>query len=290
MKNIAAERRRSDRLWLTIPLRVEGADSNGQIVGYTGRAISLNRHGGRIQIPQELDWDHSIRLRSPMGQHEAEFRVVETIASHEDRGCECGVECLDKENNFWGIEFPSHEDQAVDAKVLLECGMCHTVALMPLTFLEIATLRTIGMVGMYCSKCGAETPWRYAEMRVPACRQPEQPWSSVEREARCLTSITESAGRVHRRVYMQMPLWIHAHYGDSDYVRIENISRIGFSFSSERKYLQGEIVRAAFPIASMSLHAKISLRIVREQPIEGSTIRFYGATFESRTSSKPVRA
>ena len=35
-----------------------------------------------------------------------------------------------------GIEFPSDEDDAVDRKTRIECGMGHTIALMPLVFLK----------------------------------------------------------------------------------------------------------------------------------------------------------
>jgi hypothetical protein len=45
-------------------------------------------------------------------------------------------ECFIKQVNLRGIEFPSDEDDAVDGKVLVECGMCHTIALMPLALSE----------------------------------------------------------------------------------------------------------------------------------------------------------
>jgi hypothetical protein len=282
MNHAVAERRRSDRLWLTFPLRIVGVDSKGQTFEYPGRAISLNRHGGRIQIPKRFDRGQPIRLRSPIGHYEGEFRVVETITGLGENSCECGVECLNHEYNFWGIEFPSEEDGALDAKGLLECGMCHTIALMPLAFLEIETLRTINMVGLDCPKCSEVTFWRYAEMRVPTFREREPARSSMDRQASWITSITESVERGHRRVYMHMPLGISDCCGNSDLVRTENISDCGFCFSSEREYLRGEIVKAAFPIASMTQLTQMPARIVREQVIEGSPSKIYGATFEGR--------
>ncbi|HLY60585.1 MAG TPA: PilZ domain-containing protein [Terriglobia bacterium] len=275
------ERRRSDRLWVTFPLRVGGLDSHGQTVEYPGRAVNLNRHGGRIQIAQEIDPGQSIRVRSPIGRFEAEFRVVDTIASHRGQGCECGVERLNDEEDFWGIEFPSRGDEALDAKVLLECDTCHRISLVPLAFMEIETLRMIGMVGLDCPKCSEVTFWRYAEIRVPSNRESGHGQSLIEGQANWIKAISSSVDRGHPRVYMQMPLAIRDYKGISDMVRTENISECGLYFSTEKTYSRGEIVTAAFPLASITQLSHLPARIVREWVMEGSPSRFYGATFEA---------
>ena len=282
------ERRRSDRIWLTIPLRAEVVDPSGRMVEHPGRAVNLSRHGGRIEMPQMIDRGQPIRLRSPLGRHLAEFRVVEAIPGYGENGCECGVECLNEEDNFWGIEFPSHVDDAVDAKVLLECGMCRTIALKPLSLAETQTLIANDNLTRHCAKCAGATLWWYAEIRVPWNRQPERQQSSIVRQARWITAITEFVERSHRRVHMQMALWIRGRYGDSDSVRTENVSKLGFSFSSEEKHFRGEIVTAAFPVASMTQQTPMPARIVHEQVLGGSTSRIYGARFEPQTRSKPL--
>ncbi len=287
MTNATGERRRSDRIWLTIPLRAEVVDSNGRTVEYPGRAVNLSRHGGRIEMPQTLDRGQSIRLRSPLGRHEAEFRAVETIPYYGENGCECGVECLNKEDNFWGIEFPSHVDDAVDAKVLLECCMCHTIALKPLSLSETQALVANDTLSRYCTKCSGATLWWYAEIRVPWNRQPERAQNSIEGQRRFITAFTEFVNRGHRRVHMQIPLWIRGRYGDSDNIQTVNISKVGFSFSSEEKHLRGEIMTATFPFASMTQQTPMPARIVREQVVEGSASKIYGAKFEPQTSIKP---
>jgi hypothetical protein len=277
-------------LWLTIPLQVEGVDSSGQIVRYRGRAINLSRHGGRIQVPRKLAGDGRIGLWNPVGNTEAEFRVVETIASHGDEGGEYGVECLEQEKNFWGIEFCSHRDEVQDARALLNCGLCRSLALIPLTTAEIERLRTAGMTGRYCAKCSALTHWWYADMSVLKYREQERPQSSVEREARWLIPAVDTAERGHPRVHMQMPLWLRGSYGYSDEVQAENISQFGFSFSSEKKYQRGEMVRAAFPIAPVIGQTQIPSRIVRQQNLKGSDRKIYGAAFEPQKSLKPFGA
>src|SRR5690242_20672304 len=199
--------RRSDRLWLTIPLRVMGTDSSGQKFECSGRAINLNRYGGRLQVTQILEPGLRIRLRNPMGPCVAEFRVVETIPTDGEVACECGVECLNDEINFWGIEFPAVvEEKGHEAKVLLECRSCHTVAFVSLAFLEVATLSTINMVGLECPKCEDLTFWQFAEVRVPVQRELEWPLDTPKRESNWIAALSDFAERGHRRAYVQMAL------------------------------------------------------------------------------------
>jgi hypothetical protein len=279
----ASERRRSARLWMTIPLSVEGLDSGGRTMEYEGRAIGLNRYGARIQIPRSLDKGQAVRVKSPMGRCEAEFRVVEPIASRGEKGGEYGMECLNEKDNFWGIEFPKSEG-AADATVLLECGICHSVALLPLTLSEVEALRSIGMVGIPCHTCAAVSPWRYAELRVPPHRGGAVR-RSVEGQPDGISSVIEAIDRGHRRVYMQLPIGIRDARGNAEITRTENISKCGFCFASEKKYLPGEIVMAVFPLESMAMKTELPVRIVRELAIEGCDRKFYGATFEA--SSRP---
>lgn len=277
------ERRRSDRLWLTIPLRVEGVDSSGQAFEYEGRARALSRHGALIHIPRLLEEGQRVRLKSPMGHFESEFRVV-NCALAGDEGGEYGLECLDEDDNFWGIEFPSiSETMVAEAAGLLECRICHRLALLSLTLSEVEALRTIGIVGKFCRSCAAISPWRHAEVRVPMNRgarelaadlgDPRSPW---------FVAAADPLERGHRRAYMQLPVSIRDSQGAVETSRTENVSRCGFCFVSERKYLPGEIVLVAWPCDSATEHIDLAARIVREEPIEGANRKLYGATFERR--------
>ena len=103
MNSDTAERRRSDRLWLTVPLNLEGVDANGQTIEHKGRATSLSRYGARIQYSLPLKEGQAVRVKSPATHHEADFRVVELISPPGYKDGEYGVECLDDNENFWGI-------------------------------------------------------------------------------------------------------------------------------------------------------------------------------------------
>jgi PilZ domain len=288
MNAISGERRRSDRLWLTVPLRFKSVDSNGVSVELDGRAISLSRHGARIQYPLPLGKGQAVVVRSPAGNHEAKFRVVEPIVSPKEKDGEYGIECVNEDENFWGIDFPARtEGEGTDAKALLECRICHNMALVPLALSEVEALRTIGKVGITCHHCKAETPWCYAEVRVRVHPAHDE---SYQGPTSWIASAIPPLERGHRRVYMQVPLGLRDSRGSAEVTKTENISKCGFCFTSEKKYLPGEIVMSVFPLDPVSQKTELPARIVREQNIHGSGRRFYGATFESRTSSKPLVA
>ncbi|HEV2351292.1 MAG TPA: PilZ domain-containing protein [Terriglobia bacterium] len=288
MNMSGSERRRSDRLWLTVPLRFESVDSNGVSVELDGRAVSLSRHGARVQYPLPLGKGQAVVVRSPIGHHEAQFRVVESIVSAKEKNGEYGMECVNEDENFWGIDFPTRVGgDGADAKALLECRICHNMALVPLSLSEVEALRSIGKVGISCHHCKVETPWSYAEVRV---RVHPSHQDSHQGPTSWITSSIPPLERGHRRVYMQVPLGLRDSRGSAEVTKTENISKCGFCFTSEKKYLTGEIVMSVFPLDPVSQKTELPARIVREQNIEGSGRRFYGATFEPQTSSKPLVA
>jgi hypothetical protein len=262
-------------------------DSNGVSVELDGRALIVSRYGARIQYPLPLGKGQDVVVRSPIGRHEAKFRVVEPIVSHKEKDGEYGVECVEEEN-FWGIDFPSRvPGETTDAKALLECRICHNMALVPLSLTEVEALRSIGKVGMSCTHCKTETPWSYAEVRV---RLHSSKKDSQEESSGWSGSPLPPSERGHRRVHMQVPLGLRDSRGSAEVTHTENISKCGFCFASGKKYLTGEIVMSVFPLDPISQKTELPARIVREQTIEGSDRRFYGATFEAQSSSKPLVA
>ncbi|HEV2351291.1 MAG TPA: PilZ domain-containing protein [Terriglobia bacterium] len=268
MQTSGIEKRRSDRLSVKIPVHVAGIDPNGETVEYEGSAAGLNRHGARIKIPWPLDCGHPVRVRTVRNKSRpADFRLLPIISPQSDIG-NYGIECLDEKENFWGIEFPdSGKKDEEDARVLLECGVCHTMALFSMSILEIDALRTIGMVGKPCRTCRAETPYRYADL------------IALEGESNWMISPHRPMDRGHKRVYMQLPVEVRNARGEEEVTRTENISKSGFCFASEIKFYRGEKVQAVFPFDPVSKRTELGARIIRARAIEGSHRKFYGARF-----------
>lgn len=276
-----AEKRRSDRLMLTIPLRVHGTDSNGSSFVDQARTVTLNRHGARIQIVRPLTSGQTVRLVNLVVNREAEFRVVGPVAPPTDKGGEWGVECLDQKRDIWGIQFPPVvEGQTSDSAALLECRKCHTVVLQRVSLVEVEVLETSGLLSRRCENCAGETRWGYAEKQVAMGAPPGESAMVAEAGAAVAPGAIQ---RKHRRVSLQLPALVKDYYGGVEITKTENVSKGGFCIASEKDYQVGEGVMVACPYsASAQQSIEVRARVVRRQNIEGTNRKVYGIRYEQK--------
>jgi hypothetical protein len=277
MKRTDLEKRRSDRLMLTIPLVVEGTDAKGNEFKDDARTVTLNRHGARITLSRPLRVGQTISLTNLVGRRRSQFRVVGPVTPVTDRGGEWGVEYLDMKENIWGIRFPPVADsEGSNSKALLECRQCHSLALMRMSLVEVEVLETSGILIKACDHCERETSWGHAEKQVAMSGPPEEP--AMPTEAHAATPGTEQ--RKHRRIALQMPVLIRDYYGGTEITKTENVSKGGFCFVSERKYQIGEGVLVICPYNPSAQNIEIRARIVRYRALEGAERKVYGVRYE----------
>lgn len=282
---MVAEKRRSDRLMLTIPLRVEGADPRGDLFRAEARTITLNRHGARIEISRPLRNGQTILMTNLVGRREAEFRVVGPISPITEQGGEWGVEYLDLKENIWGIQFPPSSDaEEANSKALLECRTCRAVALMPLSLVEVEVLETSGILLRACVTCEKVTPWGYAEKLVAMEGPPGEAAMMEEAQARARRGPAGAEQRQHRRVSLQLPVLVRDYYGGVEITRSENISKGGFCFVSEKDYHLGGGVLVVCPYDSSGQNIEVRGKIVRQRIIEGTKRRVYGVRYAPQSS------
>src|SRR5215831_4424230 len=174
------EKRRSQRVKLSIPLRVQGVDDAGTAYECEARTVDLNRHGARIQISRPLLGGQVIRVTNVANRREANFRVAGPVSPVTKEGGvfgvlgpvsedptkrrSYGVECLDTNLNFWGITFPrlAEGEPSVPA-ALLQCRTCHTRAILNISLVDVDVLETAGILSWSCDTCGEVTPWGHAD-------------------------------------------------------------------------------------------------------------------------------
>jgi len=271
------EKRRSDRLMITLPLVVEGKDTKGQPFDNTGRTITINRHGARIVTPRPLRAGQTITVTNLASHKKCQFRVVGPVSPATDRGGEWGIECLDPNENIWGIQFPPVLDaEGTQSKALLECQQCGTTALMRVTLVDVEVLETSGILTQRCTQCERETRWRLSEQQ-PGMAAIEKPMSKGER----LGPTRGAENRRHRRSGLQLPVLIRDYFGGSEITRTENVSKGGFCFVSEKNHQAGEFLLVVCPYdPSTTDHIEIRARVVRSLPVEGSVRRVYGVRYE----------
>lgn len=281
---MGSDKRRSDRLMLTIPLVLSGLDLKGAGFKEDARTITLNRHGARIMTLRLLSSGQTVRLTNLVSRREADFRVVGPLSPHSEKGGEWGVECIDgQQQNIWGIRFPPPPvGQEPESAALLECRNCHTVALLRLSLVEVEVLGTSGLLTKVCENCKANTPWGYAEKQVAMGAPPEE--AAMMAEAGVGTAPSKGTDlRRHRRVALQLPVLIRDYSGKFELTKSENVSKGGFCFASEKDFHVGEGVMVACPYSGSDQSLEVSAKIVRRQSIEGVNRKIYGVRYNEKT-------
>ena len=274
-----SNRRRSDRVQLTIPLRMKGSDDAGFPFEIPVHTTSLNRDGARIYSTRPLSPGQIVRLVNPLRHREAEFRVVGPVSPPVGHGGEWGVECGTPDANLWGINFPKQIEEG-EAKALLECHMCHDVAITQLSLVEVDVLETSGILSKRCKQCAANTPWGYPEKQLAMGAPPDE-YAVLDSAQAGVTPRRER--REHRRVPLQLPVRIRDYRGDVEVTTAENVSKGGFCYISEKNYYVGEGMLTVCPYSTSGQNIESSSVIVRAHLISGSARKSYGVRYRTTT-------
>lgn len=275
------EKRRSDRVMLTIPLRVHGIDARGVAFKEEARTINLNRHGAKVETSRPLKSGQVVRLVNLVGHREADFRVVGPVVPLSEKGGQWAVECVNPNENIWGIQFPplppGSENQS---NALLECRKCHSVSLVRVSIAEVEVLETAGILSKLCQNCDAVTPWGYAEKQVAMDAPPGEAAMLAEAQATATGGTRSAEQRRHRRVALQLPVLVRDYYGGVEITKSENVSKGGFCFASEKNYHVGEGTMVICPYDPAGQNIEIPARIVRRRELEGTHRKIYGVRYD----------
>jgi PilZ domain len=278
---MAKEKRRSDRILLTIPLSVQGTDEKGQPFQVEARTSFLNRHGGCIHVNRRLRAGEIVRIVNLVGRRSSDFRVVGPVSPFSESGGEYGVEYLDPQENIWGIQFPPlRAGETADSNALLECRNCHQVKLLSLSLVEVEVLQTSGILRKPCEHCGASVPWSYTEKRL-AMSVPEGPGTQTEKNA----PAGDARGmdrRRYRRVSLHLPVRVRDYGGGIEITRSENISKGGLCFISDKTYQTGEGIMVTCPYNSTGESIEVRARVASSREIKGNLRKIYGVQFTER--------
>src|SRR5215831_9235411 len=95
------EKRRSQRVKLSIPLRVQGVDDAGTAYECEARTVDLNRHGARIQISRPLLGGQVIRVTNVANRREANFRVAGDQGRGRVRSARTSLRRSDQAPQLW---------------------------------------------------------------------------------------------------------------------------------------------------------------------------------------------
>jgi hypothetical protein len=277
---VEPDRRRSERLLLTIPIRVEGLDAHGQKFSENTRTLVINRQGARVQLQHSVAPRTVLQITTLVGARRAAFRAVGPTQPLTVEGGEWGVECLEEKGNIWGIGFPPPQREEGVCAALMECRQCHNVSLLHLSFVEHEVLTASGLLTQECKTCGRATCWGYTEKVVgmPVPGQEAEPSIKEVLEP----PQPASNRRDHVRVALQLPTRVRNYYGVVEYPRTENVSKGGLCFISDKDYEMGEIILVTCPYEEAGQNIEVRAKVVRRRQMLGTDRRVYGVRYESR--------
>jgi hypothetical protein len=153
--------RRSCRVALSVPIRIIGIDYRGIDFTEEAHTIIVNLHGAKIRMSHQMLPDSEIRLLSHPTGRDSIFRVVSKLQSSELRFTYWGVENLDPEENFWGVDLPDllPGDQ-LKVRMVLECPICSTRESLHGDETMLAALQEEGEVQRTCKVCNNSGLWK----------------------------------------------------------------------------------------------------------------------------------
>ncbi len=273
------EHRRSERLLITVPIRVEGMDRNGEKFTEETRTIVINRQGARIYLKHPVSAGSSLVIVTHSGNRSAKFRVVGPTQPPSGEGGEWGIECLDQNLNIWGIGFPPPSSVEGICTALLECRRCHAIKLSHLSLVEHDVLGTSGLLVKDCEACGRLTSWGYKEPSVSL--SPDDTATLVEETPAPPPETPKgSPRRSHNRVALQLPIRLRSFSGAEEFIRTENVSRGGVCFITERNYEIGEVILVTCPYEKSGQNIEVRGQVVRRREMHGTGRKIYGISYE----------
>ena len=243
-----AERRKTERVMLAIPIRVLAFGSSCGDFTEETETVQVNRAGARIVLKHRVTPGDTIRIVNLQTLREADFRVVGAACLEPGRAAEWGIEYSEFEGNIWGIEFPPPlDDNSHQAGALLVCRGCASEAFAPLTLVEVDILETSGLIQRLCSRCLQFSPWTYADVERRPKHLPPAPVSPSAGPTRAGPRQGGVERRAHKRLSLKLPVRVRNHRDEQEIAKTEDVSKGGIAVCLSMKLKAGEIVGVNCP-------------------------------------------
>jgi hypothetical protein len=257
-------RRQSDRVFLTLPIRVSGVRGNGKDFLEEGETIDISRQGATIKVGRDLFAGEIIKVQRLDGVgKEAMTRVVGRVTGVGD-GCVFGVTMLDPAVvDPWGVVFPAgvSMDKGV-LRALLKCVACGRTEVAYLDEFEADLLLYHYYISRNCEQCSGWTTWNRPHGGTSA-----GPIAAV-------TPGTQNR-RSHGRVQVEAVGCVRHPVRGNEVVVVRELARGGLSFYSATKYPEGSSVEIAVPYSSKAPNIYSLARIVRSRNGAGEGLLEY---------------
>ena len=272
--------RKSERALLTIPIRVEGEDAQGNAFVEVTSTLMVNRSGGLIPVSHPLKLGSTIRITNLKNQASSSFQVVRRASTSLSGISEWGVKSLEPDVEIWGVHFPARPEEPTQADivhVLLECQECSGREMATLTVPQYRRLMEQSSLPRPCPKCNATKDWKlgFVEVEIhevaaglPAAPGSESaPWDGTER-------------RRDKRLVVKLPLGVRLPDGSEEAGTTENLCKSGVCFACDLELQIGDRVYVSVATDTPEEQRDIPSRVVWRRPGKERGRAFYGVKLE----------
>jgi len=283
--------RRSDRISISIPVEIFGADFTGEHFVEQCKTIIVSRNGATIIVSRKLAADLELILKRPGTKKEALVRVIGQIGGQHE-GYVYGVALMDTNINLWNIYFPTlTEAQSAVGRALLECARCKNREVVYMNEVEAEVYEANMALQRNCNSCGNSSVWKTVpgelvedpSVPVPSAgAQPSEGSSPVEGAEPPPPAEAPAAVMSRRkdlRIKSNMPACIRQPGFDEEVVTCDDISRGGLAFRSAKRYFLGSRIEVANPYAAGAANIFVPARIVFTQELQKEGLYKYGVSY-----------
>jgi hypothetical protein len=278
--NLGTAARRSERVLLRIPIRVEGKDTHGDAFEETTYTVVVGRSGGLIAVSRPLQPGAVIKITNLRNKISCSFKVVGRAAKSLSGTPEWAVKCLEPEAEIWGVHFPTRTEEPSKADlihVLLECQECFSREMAALTVQQYRRLAAQSSLPRPCPKCGATRDWKFGFVEVeleevlPSLPEPTAPG---------LTPQGEAEKRQDKRLAVKLPLGVRLPDGSEETSTTENLSKSGLCFACDLEMQIGDRVYVTVGAGGPGKERDIPARVMWRRPAKDKGRAFYGVKLE----------
>jgi hypothetical protein len=160
--------RRSDRIYLELPIQILGTDGTGRGFMEQAQTLVLSRHGAKILFARRLVPQQEVTIHCLSTGKEAVARVIGEIGEWPE-GFLYGIAFLDPQSNPWDISFVQIEESPRPAgRTVMECLHCHTSEVVHLDEFDVEVLEANERLSRGCKRCRDTTLWKRSSVKPPA--------------------------------------------------------------------------------------------------------------------------
>ena len=265
---------------MRIPIEVRGTDASGRAFSETTHTVGVNRNGARMSLKNSLLSGARITITNLAREESCAFRVVDRASTAYGEHAEWGVECLEPDRNFWGVNFPEVTPGAPHGEgidVMLECADCHSRELAQLTMDHYRELSASSALVRECSRCRRPTKWEFGFAEVLLEESLRKAPSAV---AAAMLLPGGKDRRQTKRYVAMLPVRLRTESGELETARTENLCKLGLCFVSETPLEPGDTIYLSVG-PSESGKKELPARVAWKRPVTGSASSLIGVRLEA---------